>query len=133
MPVLLNSPIGELFGGGFDKVAKNGFLVEADEKDFLHRRQFAQSKQVMGYDWMAGNREQGLNVSNKEKKKAFDDVGMTVRTFGTSKDNGRKRVPRLGPPTMIMALLSPIARTAGDKVRRGKERVGKREREGAGV
>jgi len=33
-----------------------------------------------------------------------------LRTFGTSRDNGRNRVPRLGPPTMRIAFASPIIR-----------------------
>ena len=34
---------------------------------------------------------------------------VCVCAFGTSRDNGRKRVPRLGPPTIRIAL-SPIVR-----------------------
>jgi hypothetical protein len=47
---------------------------------------------------MSCDRKQRLQLISRKRQK----------TFGTSNDNGRNRVPRLGPPTIIIALLSPI-------------------------
>ena len=42
----------------------------------------------------------------RDRKKWLCQNELRESTFGTSRDNGRKRVPRLGPPTMRIALAS---------------------------
>jgi hypothetical protein len=50
------------------------------------------------------------------------DTDKNVSTFGTSRDNGRNRVPRLGPPTIRIALLSPIYRREPEEEEKKKKK-----------
>lgn len=113
---VLDGEVGVGDGRILDEVTKDGFVVVADQVDFLNRGDFRNSGQAVVDDRMAGDFKQRLVVSHKPSVKRvhfFRGAGGGMggrswdqyrgngkkQTLGTSRDRGRKRVPRDAPPT----------------------------------
>lgn len=104
---VLDGEVGVGNGRILDEVAEDGLVVVADQVDFLNGRDFGNSGQAVVDDWVAGDLEQWLVVlryaSAHRVRLRLQCFGMGqdggVHTLGTSRDRGRKRVPRDAPPT----------------------------------
>ncbi len=86
----------QLAGGVFDEFAEDALFVVANQDDFLYTRNPGDGTEAVPDYGVAGYVEKRLE----------EDVNVMpfgslrrLQTFGTSSDNGLKRVPLEGPPT----------------------------------
>lgn len=82
---------------GVDERLEDGFLVVADNEDFLDLRDVGDCAEAMLDDGVAGDREEGLIKALAATEWSCTEFGLL--TLGNSIDKGLNLVPREGPPT----------------------------------
>lgn len=96
---VFDADVGEALGDVPDEVSEDGFVVVANNEDFLDFLDFGDRPEAVLDYGVAGDFEERLWVV---RRGVFIGVWHTL---GKSRDRGLNRVPRDGPPTWPLSAL----------------------------
>jgi hypothetical protein len=89
----------EGFGHVLDEITESGFVIVADYENFFDFGDFGNGTEAVFDYGVAGDFEEGLLFTGVSADIETGWSSGAVDTFGWSRESGRKRVPRDGPPT----------------------------------